>query len=282
MINISVIVTVLNEAKNLPRCLIALKNFDEVIVVDSGSSDETVQVASHYGARVESFSWKGGYPKKRQWCLDYIKIKHDYIFFVDADEEISDALIAEIIQLKFKRAGYFVTGEYCWHGKILSHGLKNNKLALFHKDKFEFPVVNDLGAFCMGEMEGHYQPILKRTHRWSAIGQLKAPLVHFAYEDEKSWQERHLRYAKWEAGMIANNLYPVENKKSRELMKRMFRNMPIRGVVAFAHSYIFKLGFLDGRAGYDFAKSRYRYYKMVSYFLNAENEKSNALKTSKI
>ena len=269
MINVSVIVTTLNEAKNLPRCLQALQKFDDIIVVDSKSTDETVKISNQYGTRVESFVWNGQYPKKRQWCLDHIKIKHDYIFFVDADEEVSNALIAEIENLKFHHAGYFVTGEYCWQGKFLKHGLKNNKLVLFHKDKFKFPLIDDLNDFCMGEMEGHYQPVLKSVNKNDTIGQLSAALKHFAYEDEAAWQKRHLKYAKWEAGMINHHAYPVEDKKSREVMKRIFRKMPMRGVIAFMHSYILKKGFLDGRAGYHFASSRYRYYQMVSFYLNS-------------
>lgn len=283
MINVSVFVTTLNEAANLPRCLKALRYFDEVIVVDSGSSDKTIMTASKLGARVESFRWKGGYPKKRQYCLEYIKTKHDYIFFVDADEEVTPELVAEIIQLDFKKAGYFVKGKYFWNGKALAHGLENNKLVLFDKNKIEFPVVKDLDDFCMGEMEGHYQPVLKEAHKGEKIGQIKNALIHYACEDKKSWAERHLRYAKWEAGMIVNDLYPKEDDKNRELFKRLYRKMPCRGVIAFVHSYIYKLGFLDGRAGIELALSRSRYYQMVSAALKANSPKEkSALKDKRV
>ncbi len=275
LIKVSVIVATLNESENLPRCLKALQCFDEVIVVDSGSSDNTIIKASKLGARVETFRWKGGYPKKRQYCLDYIKTKYDYIFFVDADEEVTPELIEEIRRLRFEKAGYFVQGQYQWEGKTLHHGLKNNKLVLFDKNKIEFPVVKDLGHFCMGEIEGHYQPILKKQYQNEKIGQLHKPLKHFAYEDKKGWEKRHLRYAKWEAGMIKNNAYPTEDSIVREFLKRSFRKIPCRGIIAFLHSYVYKLGFLDGKAGLDFALSRRDYYKMVNAFLttNKASEK---------
>ncbi len=269
MINVSVIVTTFNEEENLPRCLKSLRYFDEVIVVDSHSKDKTIFIASKLGARYETFQWKGGYPKKRQWCLDYIKIKHDYILFIDADEEMTPEVVAELIQLNYKKAGYFLRAKNCWKGKVLHHGLQNNKLVLLHKDKLEFPVVKDLGEFCMGEMEGHYQPVLKPKHKKESIGQIEHSIHHFSYSNEKSWQERHLRYAKWEVGMIGSGAYPVEDTKWREFLKQRFRKMPARGVIAFLHSYVLKKGFLDGRAGFEFARSRYRYYKMVSHFLNA-------------
>lgn len=270
MINVSVIITTLNEAQNLPRCLTALKDFDEVIIVDSGSVDETQNIAAQHHATFHDYQWNGAYPKKRQWCLDNITTKHDYIFFVDADEEVTTDLVAEIKNLDFQKSGYFVKGRYCWDGKILTYGLQNNKLALFHRYQFEFPVIDDLHDFSMGEMEGHYQPVLKEGGEHCQIGQLKQSLNHFAHDSHDAhencdkWRNRHQRYAAWEAGMIVNKAYPKEVSPYRQILKDVFRKLPCRGVVAFIHCYILKLGFLDGRAGFHFAKSRWTYYQMVS------------------
>ena len=71
--------------------------------------------------------------------------------------------------------------------------------------------------------------------------------------------------------MIACKAYPCEDKAWREKIKLTFRHMPMRGWLAFIHSYVFKLGFLDGVAGWQFANSRRHYYQMVA----------NALKTNK-
>ena len=262
MIKVSVVIATLNEGKNLPRCLDALSQFDEVIVFDSGSSDDTLYIARAYGAQVEAFQWNSLYPKKRQYFLDNIKTKHDYIFFVDADEVVPPDLVQEISALDFECAGYFVKGRYCWRGKSLQYGLHNNKLALFDRNKIEFPIIDDLGDFCMGEMEGHYQPVLKQGCRHEPIGQLNNPLDHFA-SGEEDWARRHTRYAKWEAGMIQANTYPKEDSKVRDVLKYIFRRVPCRGEIAFLHSYIGKLGILDGSAGFSFALSRRRYYKMV-------------------
>lgn len=271
MINISVLVMTLNEAENLPRCLAALQDFDEVIIVDSGSSDGTNDVARSFGVRVENFNWNGDYPKKRQWCLDHIQTNHDYIFFVDADEEVTPKLVDEIRNLDFQAAGYFVKGQYIFAGKILKHGLKNNKLALFDRHKIEFPEVDDLDIDGMREIEGHYQPVLKSGCENHKLQQLRTPLLHFAYEDQGAWRRRHQRYASWEAQMIKRRAYPDDPDIRRQKLKRLFQVMPYRDIVAFLHSYIFKLGFLDRAAGYRFACSRADYYRMVA----------NALKTSK-
>ena len=264
LIKVSVIITTLNEAENLPRCLAALTDFDEVIIVDSGSTDETRHIAAQYDAIFYDYQWNGAYPKKRQWCLDNITTKHDYIFFVDADEEVTTDLVDEIKKLDFQKSGYFVKGRYCWDNKTLQYGLQNNKLVLFHRQKFEFPVIDDLHDFSMGEIEGHYQPILKAGGRQGQIDQLSQPLNHFAHDNRDKWCSRHQRYAAWEAGMITNKAYPKEVSPYRQALKDVFRQLPCRGVVAFVHCYILNLGFLDGRAGFNFAKSRWIYYQMVS------------------
>lgn len=266
MINVSVIITTLNEEKRLSACLNALKDFDEIIVLDSNSSDGTAQIAKSFNTQFENFEWNGKYPKKRQWALDHLEIKNDFVFFVDADEIVTPELVEEIRALDFSAAGYFVKGQYVWNDKILKYGLKNNKLALFNRHKIAFPVINDLDIKGMGEIEGHYQPILKNPVSRETICQLDATLIHDAYE---GWEERHKRYATWEAQVIIHNAYPREARVEREFMKLAFRRIPLRGVVAFMHSYIFKLGFLDGRAGFDFARSRMRYYNMVARNLKA-------------
>lgn len=268
MINVSVLIATLNEAENLPRCLAALKDFDEIIVIDSGSTDGTREVAQSFGVRVEDFNWNGDYPKKRQWCLDNINIKHDFIFFVDGDEELTPELIDEIKALDFKADGYFVKGQYIWDDAKLKHGLKNNKLILFNRHKIEFPVVDDLDIDGMGEMEGHYQPVLKNTGHLSS---LNAPMLHYAYEDQDAWESRHQRYAEWEAEMIRREAYPKDPDNIRQILKSLFRRLPFRGAFAFCHCYFINLGFLDGAAGYGFARSRMEYYRLVS----------RALKTSK-
>lgn len=278
MINITVLVTTLNEAENLPRCLMALQEFDEIIVIDSGSKDGTVEVAQSLGAQIIPYQWNGLYPKKRQWVLDNVQTKHDYIFFVDADEEVTRELIKEIKALELTAAGYFVKGRYAMQGKVLNHGLHNNKLVLFDKNKIEFSVVDDLGINCMGEMEGHYQPVLKSAQTQEKLEQLHAPLNHLALEGDDKWLARHQRYAAWEARMIARGAYPKENNKNRDVMKAVFRKLPMRGNIAFVHSYFIKLGFLDGLEGYHFALSRRAYYKMVSRALiaNKSQEKTYA------
>ena len=262
-IPVSVIVVTKNEEKTIERCLAALAGFDEIIIVDSGSTDRTQELAIIDGAQVVEFSWNGQYPKKRQWCLDNLSLKYDWVFFVDADEVVTPELMAEIAALDFTAAGYFVKGRYVMEGRVLRHGLVNNKLALIDRCRMEFPVVDDLDLPGMGEIEGHYQPVLKAGFADARIGQLRAALLHYAYESRAAWQGRHARYAQWERGMNARAGWPEDPVAWRRILKRVFRTLPGRGEVAFMHCFIVKRGFLDGREGLRFAADRFAYYRMI-------------------
>ena len=259
-IPVSVIVTTKNEEKNLSRCLASLERFDEVIVVDSQSTDTTADIARSFGVLVMPFVWNGAYPKKRQWCLDHLRLKHDRIFFLDADEEASADLCDEIAALDWSCAGYFVKGAYVLNGRTLRFGLKNNKLCLFDRHKIHFPVVDDLDLPGMGEMEGHYQPVLKDGVT-EKLGTLQTHVLHHAMEDSLRHDLRHDGYAAWERGMRQRNAYPADITPMRRLLKRCFTRLPWRPFAAFLHSYVLKLGFLDGAAGYSLAKSRLSYYR---------------------
>jgi len=265
-IPVSVLVVTKNEQDHIARCLKALSDFDEVIVIDSYSDDNTVELAQAVGAIVKNFKWNDSYPKKRQWCLDNIEIKHDWVFWVDADEVLTSDLIEEIRCLfgnKQQCAGYFVKGKYIWQEKCLEHGLMNNKLALFDRRKIEFPVIDDLDIKGMGEIEGHYQPILKSAYSSEKIGQLTAVLFHYAYDDESQWLARHKRYAHWEAQMSFNEAWPKDPVAWRDAIKKLTRTSIFRPYMMFIYSYIIRLGFLDGNKGYKFALSRKKYCEMV-------------------
>ena len=245
---VSVIVVTKNEEARLGACLEALQDFDQIIVVDSNSADKTPEIAKSAGAEYVNFTWDGRYPKKRGWCLAHLNIKHDFVFFVDADEIVSPALREELHGCPFTAAGYFVRGQYLWNGKALKHGLRNNKIVLFNRHKMEFPVVDDLSAPGMGEIEGHYQPVWKDGQS-GVIGALQSPLLHDA---GAGWTARHERYAAWENYMNRKNAWPCDPVAWRQKAKEFLRVFPWRPAIALLHSYVLKFGFLDGAAGLGF------------------------------
>lgn len=268
---ITVIITTKNEEANLPTCLQALNDFEQIIVVDSNSADQTQTIAKQAGATVLPFTWNGTYPKKRQYCLDHFSaiIRHDWVFFVDADEIVTPKLVNALKDIDYtdgavNTAGYFIRGQYLWNGKTLNFGMQNNKIALINRQEMAFPVVDDLDITPgVGEMEGHYQPILKEPFKTRKIGRIKAPLLHNACQNRKDWHARHARYAHWEDEMDRRHAWPHEDHKGRQCLKSWFKRLPpwAKAAAVFTHSYIFKVGFLDGYAGLSFARLRMHYYQ---------------------
>lgn len=267
-IPVSVIIVTRNEEGRIRACLRCLGAFDDGIVVDSGSTDSTAKIARDSGAHVENFTWNGRYPKKRQWCLDRLQLKHDWVFFVDADELVPPAAVQEISAL-FENGktpphdGYFIRSHYMCGMKPIRHGLQNKKLVLFNRKKFCFPVIDDLDLPGMGEIEGHYQPVAKDGTSVK-IGTLQNAMLHYADPGSISWLERHQRYAAWEAGMNKKNAWPQDPVPVRQTLKTLFRNLPSRPAIAFFHSYVLKAGFLDGPEGKRLARSRAAYYRMIA------------------
>ncbi len=96
LLPITVIVAARNEARNLPRCLESLRDVGEVYVIDSQSTDGTVEIAQSYGAHVVQFHYQGGWPKKRQWAMESLPLAYDWIFLVDADEALTPELADEV------------------------------------------------------------------------------------------------------------------------------------------------------------------------------------------
>jgi glycosyltransferase involved in cell wall biosynthesis len=268
MLPISVLIVTKNEEARIARCLESLgQSFGQVIVIDSGSGDATQEIARKAGAEVVSFHWNGLYPKKRQWCLETLPLRHEWVFFLDADEEATPGFLEELERIDWPgvdEAGFFVSACYVFGSRVLRHGLRNNKLCLLHRGRMEFPPVDDLDIPGMGEIEGHYQPTLKAGFEGACIGFLKAPILHYALADGPAWEERHKRYARWEAGMDAKGAWPHDPVPARAALKRVFKTLPFRPEAAFLHSYILKAGFLDGRAGLMLALSRWRYYRMIA------------------
>lgn len=264
-IPVSVIIMTKNEEKNIAKCLLSVKDFDEVFVVDSNSTDRTCDIAREFGAAVVTFTWNGQYPKKKQWCLEQLPFRNDYVLYVDADEEASSELAAEIQELfqsgRKLAAGYFVAYDYVFMNRVLKHGHRMYKLVLFHREKGRFLDYDDLSASNMWEVEGHYQPQID-----GETGVLERCMVHDDHDSLFDYFAKHNRYSDWEAVVRDRGGFRNLNESQimiRRLQKKWFDRMPLKWIVAFLHSYILKLGFLDGAAGFHYAFARSVYYWQI-------------------
>jgi glycosyltransferase involved in cell wall biosynthesis len=257
---VSVIIPTLNEAKNLPRCLDHLRWADEVVIIDSHSTDETVTIARAYGAGVIDFRWNGQWPKKRNWALRHAELKHDWILMVDADEWIVPELASEIaLAINDPRyIGYWINRRFIFMGRWIRHCgyYPSWNLRLLRRGHGEFEKLTDVGDTGSGDNEVH-----EHIRPDGPTGYLKHDMLHLAFPTIAIFLEKHNRYSNWEAivqmkGSSEHRGNSADNPDlaRRRRLKNLSRHLPFRATLRFLYTYVYRRGFLDGRAGFVFCR----------------------------
>lgn len=251
---VSVIVPAKDEAENLRRCLPALAWAEEVVVVDSQSHDATAAVAREHGARVVQFHFNGTFPKKKNWALENLPFRNEWVLIVDADEVVVPALAEEIARRTAddEADGFFLNMKYYFLGRRIRHcgyaEAWNLRLFKHRLGRYEKMPVRP-GA-STGDNEAHEHVELQgRAMR------LVHELDHHAYPTIAVWVEKHNRYARWEAEMFERFLHePIPaaigvGKRFKRRLKKVYLRLPMRPLIRFLYSYVIRLGFLDGTPG---------------------------------
>jgi glycosyltransferase involved in cell wall biosynthesis len=255
-IPVSVIVPVRNEAHNLARCLESLRDAGEVYVIDSNSTDATVETARSFGAKVVQFHYQGGWPKKRQWAMDTLPLSFDWVLLVDADEAMTPEL-AEEIQNAIRQPGfdgYCIELQMYFLGRRLRHsGANFYKLSLFRRGRgrYECRLKEQDNSMC--DMEVHEHVVVD-----GKTAKLKNPLLHHNVESLSRYIQKHDEYSNWEARVWLNgdasseelppSFFGTQAQRRRWLRKKLF-SLPGSPVLFFIYKYIFRFGFLDGTPG---------------------------------
>ncbi|GAB3120412.1 glycosyltransferase family 2 protein [Streptomyces calidiresistens] len=250
---IVVVIPTKNEERNIAGTVRSvIDHFEAVVVVDSDSTDATRALAGAEGAEVVPYTWDGKYPKKKQWCLDHVRPDIDWVLFVDGDEAPSPHLLAELRHVfldgrPVRPAAFDIPLGYWFAGRRLRHGYTIVKRALVDRTRTRFPEPDDLEAPGMGEQEGHYQPLADPVHR------LSGTLEHNDLDPVGTWFDRHNRYAEWEAWLECRPEVREQIRTAKTRAGQLFHRAPFKPLVSFAYGYVLKRGFLDGRAGFDYA-----------------------------
>lgn len=228
MPKLSAVIITQNEERNIGRCIDSLKGVaDDIVVVDSGSTDNTEAICKEKGARFFYNKWEG-YIEQKNFANDLAE--HKYILSIDADEALSEQLRNSILEAKdsLEADGYEMNRLTNYCGKWIRHGgwYPDRKLRLFHRDKFEWGGEKIHEAMVMKEPNAH-------------IEGLSGDLLHYSYYNIS----QHIAQANHFTNMTAE--LAVEKGKRSGMIKIIFSP-----AVKFIRDYIFKLGFLDGYYGY--------------------------------
>jgi glycosyltransferase involved in cell wall biosynthesis len=227
--SLSVAIITMNEAANLPRTLASVRFADEVVVLDSGSSDETAEIAQNAGTRLFEEPWKG-FARQKNAAIAHTT--GDWVLSLDADEEVSPALAQEIEGLLAGDPGfsaYRIPRLNHFLGRPLKHGgyWPDPKLRLFRRGvaRFEDRAVHEtMLASC-------------------SVGELKGPLIHHCYPTLSDYIEHMNRYSSIGAEMLVRS-----GRASRSLPAFLW-NAYANPAATFCYNYFLRLGFLDGREG---------------------------------
>jgi glycosyltransferase involved in cell wall biosynthesis len=258
-----------NEENGLSACLAPLRRFHRVVVVDSGSTDNTVTIARDHGAEVVTFHWDGRFPKKRNWVLRTYGFETPWVLFLDADEIVSDDFCREVADCLASsvHAGFWLNYTNWFLGRRLWHGERNRKLALFRVGCGEYERIPEQ-AWSSLDMEIHEHPIVT-----GSVGEIRTPIDHRDDRGYSRWLVRHEAYSTWEAARIRVLREQAQNGLSAPLTRRQRMKYRLAGSVLlplgyFFWTYVLRLGFLDGREGFVYAASKAIYFWQIGVKLS--------------
>jgi len=261
---ITVVVPVKNEAKNLKLCLEKIRpHFQSVVVVDSGSTDATAEIASECGALVLQFEWNGSFPKKRNWILRTHSFETEWVLFLDADEFVTAEVIDELKETlpKTEHAGFWLRFDNWFAGQPLLYGDPMRKLALFRVGAGEYERFPEV-SWSHLDMEIHEHPVLN-----GSTGELRSSIEHRDYRGFAHYIAKHNDYSSWEAKrykwLKSSSTDQWEKLTGRQRFKYQNLDKWWLGLFYFFIAYIVKRGFMDGRAGWTFNRLKLQYFNDI-------------------
>ncbi len=258
---ISVVVLSHNEAANLPRCLGALRDCDEIVVVDDGSTDDSPRVAAACGARVVHHPF-GDFAGQRNWAMEEANLRRDWVLHLDADEVMTPALLEEIR----RRLPALASGAAGWVARKVM--LEDQWL----KHSADYPVYVPRLVHRRGPrftMRGHGDILVSEPAESVYFSE---PLLHYTFSKGwADWWQRHQAYARAEAGRIQAGGAPVswralasgDRARRRAAWRALSYRLPGRPALRFLYAYGLRMGFLDGAAGWRFCRAMASYERMI-------------------
>ncbi len=258
---ISVLILTLNEEKNIGACLDSVAWSDDVVVLDSGSDDRTVEIARDRGARILRRPFDT-FARQRNYGLDEGNLRHDWVLHLDADERVPPALRDEMTAVVggTSKSAFRVPSKLMFQGTWLKYSgmYPTYQVRLGHRDALRFDQV------------GHGQ---RGALPNEEVGTLDEPLVHYAFSKGiADWIDRHNRYSTDEArhamkvrraDLAWGALFSGAPSERRRALKDLSYRLPLRPLWRFLYVYVLRLGILDGRAGLTYATMLAMYEHMI-------------------
>ena len=259
----SVVILAYNEEVNIKECIESVKHSDDIVILDSCSTDSTVNIAKSYGVRVYNRTFDN-YASQRNYALNEIDYKNKWILMLDADERLTEDFEQELLLklnrvnekvalLRFRRKDFFLnkwikrsSGYPTWFGRVIKKGAVK--------------VEREINEEYVTEGDIEY---------------LKEHILHYPFNKGLDhWLEKHNKYSSMEAEYLTSrlfeeninykNLLSTDPVVKRRILKQIFYRLPLRSLLVFLYLYVFRLGVLDGYPGYLFCRLRSLYEYMIT------------------
>jgi glycosyltransferase involved in cell wall biosynthesis len=260
-VNVSVLILTLDEELNIGECLDSLTWCDDIVLLDSGSTDRTCSTAEARGARIVTRAFDN-WSSHQNWAVREIGFRYPWVLYLDADERCPPDLRDEVLQRATGRAGEsafrvrrkdFFMGRWLKHAQLYPTWL----VRLFRPERIRYErLVNPVAV-----VDG-------------PVGELTSHIIHYPFSHGVShWIARHNRYSDLEAAEAANArngsgatraLWSSDPNARRRALKELFTHLPARPLIKFAYYYGWRRGFLDGRAGLTYATLQAIYEYMIA------------------
>jgi glycosyltransferase involved in cell wall biosynthesis len=262
-VSVSVLILTLKEERNLEKCLSSLAWTDDIVVLDSGSTDNTLGIALAHDARIverEFDDWSS----HLNWALCHIKFKYPWVYYSDADEVVTEELARELTGIgeegqAHDKVAYWVRYKNFFWGRWIKHcGIYPVwVMRFFRPEKI------------LWERMVNPKPVIDGDS-----GHLQEHFEHYSFNKGiREWFEKHARYSYGEAqeglkelsiGQIHwQELVDDDDKVRRKALQKLSLRLPFRPLLRFIYMYFFKLGILDGWPGYTYCRLLSIYEYMI-------------------
>jgi glycosyltransferase involved in cell wall biosynthesis len=258
---VSVMVFTLNEELHLPSCLASLKWCDDIVIVDSFSTDRSEEICRQAGVRFVQHGFEG-FGSQRNWALDNIELKHTWLLVLDADERVPDELAKELLEISGRdpagvgafrvRRRFYMWGRWLRHSSLYPTWV----VRFIHKQRVRY--VN----------RGHAETQIVD----GLTGDLAADLIDENLKGIDEWFARQNRYSTKEAEYeLSYEREPISIRAlwgkdpliRRALLKRISWRVPLRPLIYFLYSYFLRRGFRDGYDGFVLCTMKSAFQTMI-------------------
>jgi glycosyltransferase involved in cell wall biosynthesis len=258
---VTIVILAFNEECNLGPCIRSCAFSDDIHLLDSGSTDRSASVAKAHGAQVWTNKFVS-FAAQRNWAIDHLPHKYDWVFHLDADERFTPGIVNEMRELIARNpseAGFYVPNRLIFMGRWLRYasGYPVYQVRLFHRQRLRF------------QPHGHSQ----RELTTGAVGTLREPYLHFNFSKGlDDWFEKHNRYSTQEAQQALaerthklrlSELMSGDKIKRRRAMKSLAYRLPFRPTLRWLHTMLTQRAVLDGPPGWMYARLLAIYEKMT-------------------